>query len=254
MFHPCLQATTTRRVRRGKTLFWQADNGLLFIRRPNARRLKYFLRVSVNTDKLPAWSKPFLVYLSLCAGAVLSWVAYCGTYSIWNGGLLASTPQQLEARLKEIDPKGFLDFFDQVYTTTFPNAASHELILTAYVVLVFCALALIGSLLNIRKFEEDLASRSGFLSNCLQAFKFGGYFFIIFLLFIPAWLFGFFGWLVFVGGIVGYWLPSMIAEKHHNRRAIEVLNLLLGWTIIGWIVALVWSLTNSPKTQDSSGG
>lgn len=40
-------------------------------------------------------------------------------------------------------------------------------------------------------------------------------------------------------------LPSLIAfvRGHHNRYAILVLNLLLGWTLIGWAVALVWSLT-----------
>lgn len=40
-------------------------------------------------------------------------------------------------------------------------------------------------------------------------------------------------------------LPAIIAglRRHHNVVAIFVLNLLLGWTIIGWIVALVWSLT-----------
>jgi Superinfection immunity protein len=40
-------------------------------------------------------------------------------------------------------------------------------------------------------------------------------------------------------------LPTAIAfvRKHHNRFAILALNVMLGWTIIGWAVALVWSLT-----------
>ena len=29
-----------------------------------------------------------------------------------------------------------------------------------------------------------------------------------------------------------------------TRRAIFALDLLFGWTLIGWVVALVWSLTN----------
>lgn len=43
-----------------------------------------------------------------------------------------------------------------------------------------------------------------------------------------------------------YWLPTAIAlfRKHHNKWAILVLNLLLGWTVIGWIAALVWSFTS----------
>lgn len=44
-----------------------------------------------------------------------------------------------------------------------------------------------------------------------------------------------------------YFLPSIIAGKkdHLNLAAIFALNLLLGWTFLGWVVALVWSLTNS---------
>jgi ABC-type transport system involved in cytochrome c biogenesis permease component len=47
-----------------------------------------------------------------------------------------------------------------------------------------------------------------------------------------------------------YMLPWLIAmlRDHHNRSAICVLNLLLGWTALGWIIALVWALTNPPKT------
>lgn len=44
-------------------------------------------------------------------------------------------------------------------------------------------------------------------------------------------------------------LPSFVAfvRRHHNRYAILVLNILLGWTIIGWAVALVWSLTATSR-------
>jgi hypothetical protein len=42
-----------------------------------------------------------------------------------------------------------------------------------------------------------------------------------------------------------YFLPWFIAmgRDHHQRSAIAVLNLLAGWTLIGWVVALVWSCT-----------
>lgn len=41
-----------------------------------------------------------------------------------------------------------------------------------------------------------------------------------------------------------YFTPSFIAHfrKHPNLVGIFVLNLLLGWTLIGWIIALIWSL------------
>ena len=41
-----------------------------------------------------------------------------------------------------------------------------------------------------------------------------------------------------------YFLPSFIAfsKAHKNRFAIFLINLLLGWTVLGWIWALIWSL------------
>ena len=40
-----------------------------------------------------------------------------------------------------------------------------------------------------------------------------------------------------------YLLPSLISFLRRNKNwpAIFFLNLLLGWTGIGWVVALVWS-------------
>lgn len=40
-----------------------------------------------------------------------------------------------------------------------------------------------------------------------------------------------------------YFLPALVAShrKHPNTNAITVLNLLLGWSLIGWVVALVWA-------------
>ena len=42
-----------------------------------------------------------------------------------------------------------------------------------------------------------------------------------------------------------YFLPSLIAfaREHKNRIAIFLLNLLLGWTVLGWVSSLVWSIT-----------
>jgi hypothetical protein len=40
-----------------------------------------------------------------------------------------------------------------------------------------------------------------------------------------------------------YFLPTIIGLRKRNAGAIFALNLLLGWTLIGWIVALVWALT-----------
>lgn len=42
-----------------------------------------------------------------------------------------------------------------------------------------------------------------------------------------------------------YLLPWLIAagRDHHQRSAICLLTLLLGWTGLGWIVALIWATT-----------
>jgi uncharacterized membrane protein YqaE (UPF0057 family) len=49
----------------------------------------------------------------------------------------------------------------------------------------------------------------------------------------------------FILAIMAYFLPSIIAtsKKRKNTTAIFTLNLLLGWTLIGWIVALIWSVS-----------
>lgn len=54
-----------------------------------------------------------------------------------------------------------------------------------------------------------------------------------------------------------YLLPTIIAAARHKRNvvAIGALNILLGWTLIGWVVALVWSLMHDksdPNQQTMS--
>jgi hypothetical protein len=39
-----------------------------------------------------------------------------------------------------------------------------------------------------------------------------------------------------------YLLPSIIGLRKRNALAIFLLNLLTGWTGIGWIAALIWSV------------
>jgi hypothetical protein len=40
-----------------------------------------------------------------------------------------------------------------------------------------------------------------------------------------------------------YFVPSYIAFKKSKKQktAIIVLNIFLGWTFLGWVVALVWA-------------
>ncbi|EKT4543000.1 superinfection immunity protein [Pseudomonas putida] len=51
-----------------------------------------------------------------------------------------------------------------------------------------------------------------------------------------------------------YVLPMMIAfHRHHeNYTVIFLVNLLLGWTVIAWIVCLIWAFVGRPKFYSSS--
>lgn len=41
-----------------------------------------------------------------------------------------------------------------------------------------------------------------------------------------------------------YFAPALLASSRHHPRtsAIALTNLLLGWTLVGWIICLVWAL------------
>jgi uncharacterized integral membrane protein len=51
------------------------------------------------------------------------------------------------------------------------------------------------------------------------------------------------GWVILFIFLVIYFAPTINAwtRHHRNTTAITVLNIFLGWTFIGWVVALVWS-------------
>ncbi|WP_298942950.1 superinfection immunity protein [uncultured Psychromonas sp.] len=39
-----------------------------------------------------------------------------------------------------------------------------------------------------------------------------------------------------------YFLPTIVGTKHKNSNSIFVLNLFLGWTLLGWVIALIWAV------------
>lgn len=53
----------------------------------------------------------------------------------------------------------------------------------------------------------------------------------------------------FIGSAVLYICPSIVAfsRSHPNRVPIVVVNLLLGWTLIGWVAALAWAYSTKPQ-------
>jgi hypothetical protein len=56
-----------------------------------------------------------------------------------------------------------------------------------------------------------------------------------------AFLFSFFAVLA-TAGI--YFLPALLAQerRHRNATAITILNCFLGWTLVGWVGALIWAI------------
>lgn len=56
---------------------------------------------------------------------------------------------------------------------------------------------------------------------------------------------------LFFGGLILYLIPSLVAaaRNNHNSGAIFILNLLAGWTFLGWLVALIWAFTTPAPAQ-----
>ena len=55
-----------------------------------------------------------------------------------------------------------------------------------------------------------------------------------------------------VAGLISlflYFLPAFLARNKSNFTSILLLNLLAGWTFIGWIIALVWALSTDPQQR-----
>jgi uncharacterized membrane protein YqaE (UPF0057 family) len=48
-------------------------------------------------------------------------------------------------------------------------------------------------------------------------------------------------------GLVLYFLPTFLGSGKRGAGGIFVLNTFLGWTILGWIGALIWAVTAEKK-------
>lgn len=56
-----------------------------------------------------------------------------------------------------------------------------------------------------------------------------------------------------LGATFFYFLPTFLAlaRGHSNSFLLAIVNLSLGWTVIGWVGALFWSLTKQPRGGES---
>jgi hypothetical protein len=53
---------------------------------------------------------------------------------------------------------------------------------------------------------------------------------------------------IWISIIILYWVPTIVAfARQNNRGPVTVVNCLLGWTIIGWIIALAMAVRDSAQ-------
>lgn len=43
-----------------------------------------------------------------------------------------------------------------------------------------------------------------------------------------------------------YFLPTFVARHRHNFAGIFLFNFFLGWTFVGWFIALIWACSSEP--------
>jgi hypothetical protein len=53
--------------------------------------------------------------------------------------------------------------------------------------------------------------------------------------------------LLMLAAVFVYFLPSFIARHCRSFAAIFLFNFFLGWTFVGWIIALIWSVLAQPR-------
>jgi len=53
--------------------------------------------------------------------------------------------------------------------------------------------------------------------------------------------------------LVIYFLPTIVAiiRKNNSTLAIFILNLLLGWSFIAWVIALVWAFSKNTSSLEA---
>lgn len=51
-----------------------------------------------------------------------------------------------------------------------------------------------------------------------------------------------------------YWIPSLVAFDRDvaNKWSVAVLNLFLGWTVLGWVIALMMAVRDKTAKQPAA--
>jgi len=51
----------------------------------------------------------------------------------------------------------------------------------------------------------------------------------------------------FIVGLFLYFIPAFIGRNKRDSMGITLLNIFLGWSVLGWIGALIWAITSERK-------
>lgn len=64
------------------------------------------------------------------------------------------------------------------------------------------------------------------------------------------------GTVIFVSifGILLYFVPSFVAWKRKHRQLVPIIlvNVFFGWSLLGWVAALVWAFMNPSSATGAS--
>lgn len=55
------------------------------------------------------------------------------------------------------------------------------------------------------------------------------------------------GIIFFIIGLFLYFIPAFVGRNKRDSLGITLLNLFLGWSVLGWIGALIWAVTSQRK-------
>ena len=63
------------------------------------------------------------------------------------------------------------------------------------------------------------------------------------------------GLFLFIALAIAYLFPTAIAYQrgHQSQGGIATLNILLGWSLIGWVIALIWSCSAVRRSTQVTG-
>ena len=49
--------------------------------------------------------------------------------------------------------------------------------------------------------------------------------------------------------LIPTWIVAFRKIDKRKKNIIYIINFLLGWTFIGWIIALIWAVSSKPKSE-----